>query len=61
MLTVGNDPADVEMKLTSALLSCPGCGGSLAPWGHGRPRSVRGSGPVRLRPRRTICSGCGIM
>lgn len=62
LLTVGNDPADVEMRLTSARLACPGCGGRLAPWGHGRARSVRGDGELRwrLRPRRAICSGCGV-
>jgi hypothetical protein len=62
MLTVGNDPADVERRLSSALLSCPGCGGRLGPWGHGRARTLRGDGVIRwrLRPRRAICLGCGV-
>lgn len=62
MLTVGNDPADVETRLSAALLSCPGCGERLAPWGHGRTRTVRGDAGIRwrLRPRRAICSGCGV-
>lgn len=61
VLTVGSDPAGVEMRLSSARLRCPGCGGRLAPWGHGRVRSVRREGPLRwrLRPRRARCSGCG--
>jgi hypothetical protein len=61
VLTVGIDPAGVEARLSSAELCCPGCGGRLAPWGHGRVRVVRESGRVRrrLRPRRSRCSGCG--
>lgn len=61
VLTVGSDPAEVEARLSSALLRCPGCAGRLAPWGHGRSRVVRGDGPVRwrLRPRRSRCVGCG--
>ncbi|HEX8760248.1 MAG TPA: hypothetical protein VF734_09805 [Pseudonocardiaceae bacterium] len=61
MLTVGSDPAGVEVRLSSATLSCPGCSGRLVPWGHGRVRVVRGEGLVRwrLRPRRARCSGCG--
>ena len=61
VLTVGSDPAGVEMKLSSARLRCPHCGDRLAPWGHGRVRSVRREGPLRwrLRPRRARCSGCG--
>lgn len=62
VLTVGTDPAGVEVRLSSAALACPGCSGRLAPWGHGRARIVRADGPVRwrLRPRRARCSGCGI-
>jgi hypothetical protein len=61
LLTVGNDPADVELRLSSALLSCPGCEAPLAPWGYGRPRLLRTDGRLRwrLRPRRAICTGCG--
>ena len=62
VLTVGSDPAGVEVRLSSAGLCCPGCGDRLAPWGHGRARSVRGQGQLRwrLRPRRARCSGCGV-
>lgn len=62
VLTVGSDPAGVEVRLSSAELCCPGCGGRLAAWGHGRVRVVRGDGSVRwrLRPRRTRCAGCGV-
>jgi hypothetical protein len=61
VLTVGSDPADVERRLSSALLVCPGCGGRLAPWGHARRRVLREAGSLRwrVRPRRAICSGCG--
>lgn len=59
MLTVGNDAADVERRLSSALLSCPVCGGRLASWGYGRARTLRGEGVVRWRLRRARCSGCG--
>jgi hypothetical protein len=61
VFTVGNDAADVERRLSSALLACPGCGGRLAPWGHGRSRVLRRLGRFgwRLRPRRARCSGCG--
>jgi hypothetical protein len=61
VLTVGNDAADVERRLSSALLSCPACGGRLASWGYGRARTLRGEGVLRwrLRPRRARCSGCG--
>lgn len=61
VLTVGNDAADVERRLSSALLSCPECGRRLAPWGYGQARTLRGEGVIRwrLRPRRARCSGCG--
>ena len=61
VLTVGSDPAGVEVRLSSAVLRCPDCGDRLAPWGHGRVRSVRERGRLRwrLRPRRARCSGCG--
>jgi Homeodomain-like domain/Domain of unknown function (DUF6431) len=60
MLTVGKDAADVERLLASGRLGCPGCGGRLGGWGHGRPRVIRGAGEARwrLRPRRSICSEC---
>ena len=60
MITVGADPAEVERLLAGGELECPWCGGVLARWGHARQRVLRGSrGPVRLRPRRARCTGCG--
>lgn len=57
MVTVEADPVRVETRLASGQLSCPGCRGSLRPWGWARARSVRGiSGS--LTPRRARCSGC---
>ena len=41
MLIVGSDPGRVETELWSGRLSCPGCGGRLAPWGHARQRPIR--------------------
>src|SRR5258708_6704958 len=40
----------------------PGCGGRLARWGFGVERDVVGLGGVaeRVRPRRALCSGCGV-
>ena len=61
MLTVGVDGGAVETALAGGGLRCPvaGCGGRLAPWGWARSRVVRGeAGPVVLRPRRSVCSGC---
>jgi hypothetical protein len=60
MLTVGKDAADVERLLSAGRLGCPGCGGRLGGWGHARTRVIRGAGGARrrLRPRRSICSGC---
>ena len=60
MVTVEVDARDVERRLGEGKLSCPGCGGRLVGWGHARARSVRDvSGWLRVRPRRTRCSGCG--
>jgi hypothetical protein len=60
VLTVGANPAGVERLLAGGGLECPRCGGVLAGWGHARPRVLRGrQGPVRLRPRRARCRGCG--
>lgn len=60
MITVGANEAEVERLLGGGELECPSCGGILARWGHARPRVLRGgSGPVRLRPRRSRCLGCG--
>lgn len=60
MLTVGNDEAAVERQLAGGQLECPGCGGQLAGWGHGRDREIRlgGGARWRLRPRRAMCGGC---
>lgn len=62
MVTVGKDVSEVEARLAAGLLVCPGCEGRLGPWGHARPRVLRGSdGPVaRCRPRRTRCGSCGV-
>jgi hypothetical protein len=42
------------------MLGCPGCGQPLRPWGHGRERTVRGTGGTQLtfRPDRALCTGC---
>jgi Domain of unknown function (DUF6431) len=55
------DPADAERRLGAGELDCAACGGRLGPWGHARPRQVRGPGGRRwrLRPRRARCAGCG--
>jgi hypothetical protein len=62
LVTVGVDAAEVEQRLTTGRLACPGCAGVLAPWGHGRFRYLRGLDGQRLElwPRRGRCSGrCG--
>lgn len=60
MVTVGADVVGVERRLIGGDLICPGCSGVLTGWGHARPRVLRGmDGPVRLRPRRSRCTGCG--
>jgi hypothetical protein len=60
VITVGANEAEVERLLAGGELECPLCGGALARWGHARPRVLRGErGPVRLRPRRSRCRGCG--
>jgi len=60
MLTVGADADGVEVSLRSGLLACPGCGGLLSPWGFARARSLRTpEGRIWLRPRRSVCAGCG--
>ena len=61
MTTVSGDPARVESELAAGTLACPGCGGRLAPWGWARERPVgRGRARCRVRPRRSICRGCGV-
>lgn len=57
---VGTDADEVERALKVGELACPDCGAGLAPWGHARSRTLRGTdaSPVRLRPRRGWCVGC---
>jgi len=51
----------VEGRLAAGELSCPACSSVLAGWGRARPRQLRGpDGPVRLCPRRSRCTGCGV-
>lgn len=60
VVTVGVDADGVECRLAAGELSCPGCSGVLAGWGHARRRTLRGSaGVVVLSPRRSRCTGCG--
>lgn len=59
MLIVSADPDRVETDLASGAVVCPDCGGTIGPWAHARPRSIRGeAGPVRLHPRRGRCRSC---
>jgi hypothetical protein len=61
VLTVEADVDGVERRLMGGRLACPKCAGRLAGWGQGRERSVRVPGGVlRLRPRRSRCTGCGV-
>ena len=61
MTTVSPDPVRVESELVAGALPCPSCGSRLAPWGWARQRAVgRGGGRCRVRPRRSICRGCGV-
>jgi len=60
-MTVAGTGSVVEAELAAGRLSCPGCAGRLAGWGHALPRRVRVPQGWRwVRPRRTRCSGCGI-
>lgn len=65
MITVSDDPVDVDVVLREGGLSCPGCSSRLAPWGSARPRRVRHGVEdpgevVAHRPRRARCSGCRV-
>lgn len=62
MLTVGKDVSQVERRLSAGLLACPDCGGRLGPWGHARPRVLRGADGYgwRCQPRRTRCGTCRV-
>jgi hypothetical protein len=61
VLTVEADVVAVERRLAAGGVSCPGCGGRLAPWGWARPRVPRGPEGLRVlvRPRRACCRRCG--
>jgi hypothetical protein len=48
---------ELEQWLADGRVRCPGCGGSLSPWGHARERQVRMLHGVR-RPRRARCAPC---
>lgn len=59
MLTVEADADRVEERLRSDGLFCPFCAGVLTGWGFARPRRLRDvEGPIMVRPRRTVCTGC---
>ena len=61
MVTVEADGDQVERRLTAGELKCPACRGVLAGWGWARPRQLRSpAGPVRLCPRWSRCTGCGV-
>ncbi|MFE7093504.1 DUF6431 domain-containing protein [Streptomyces erythrochromogenes] len=62
VLIVDSDVLLAERRLRAGELACPSCGAVLAPWGHGRPREIRGDLGARLfvRPRRSRCTGCQI-
>lgn len=61
MVTVEVDAAAVESRLAGGQVFCPVCGGVLVPWGWARVRVVRDVGRVVvLRPRRGLCTGCGV-
>ena len=51
-----------EQALAEGTMGCPrrGCAGTLAPWGYGRRRRIRGLGAeaIEVRPRRVRCGGC---
>lgn len=61
VVTVGLGAVEVESRLVSGELRCPGCAGALGPWGWARTRLLRdGRGPgLVLRPRRSRCRSCG--
>ena len=56
-------PESAEEALADGGMRCPcrGCGSTLARWGYGRRRRVRGLGSdgIEVRPRRVRCHGCG--
>lgn len=59
MKIVGTNSADVELGLFGGKITCPDCGGILAPWGNARSRIIRFYGRnVCLAPRRSRCRQC---
>ena len=51
--------AEAGDRLAGTGLACPDCGARLAAWGYARQRTVTGlQGLVRVRPRRSRCTGC---
>lgn len=60
MLVVDENLVRVELLLRQGRLTCPGCSGPLAGWGHARVRQIRDrfGAVLRLRPRRVRCPGC---
>ena len=49
----------LEAELAAGRVYCPGCGGSLSPWGYARERVVRMlDGSRVLQPRRGRCGPC---
>lgn len=62
MITVSQDLVAVEFHLAGGTFLCPGCGGSLRPWGFARSRVIRFGVPMvttRVVPRRARCGRCG--
>jgi Domain of unknown function (DUF6431) len=55
---VDTDPARVEAALVAGELACPGCGGELRPWAHGRRRVRDRQLDQPVRVRRSRCQGC---
>lgn len=59
LLTTVSDER-LETDLAAGVVSCPGCGGPLSPWGFARSREVRMLYGVRsVTPRRACCQRCG--
>jgi transposase-like protein len=59
MLSITITPECVEAALAAGELACPGCSGSLSPWGFACSREVRlRDGARSVRPRRARCQAC---
>jgi hypothetical protein len=52
--------ADAQRHLVSGAMACPECGEVVTKWGHGRIRTIRGSGAstVTVQPARAHCTAC---